>query len=324
MAAKDHHYPRKGNIPLPMVYSTLDRFGDPKHTLYGGKTSLGGCQSGAGTWWPDYHPTQRDFSAAGKNHPTECVFQNEVIPYTNALRSQSSPDLIRRGSKNRAVQEAHERPIQFRHPIPAREALYKSVNNMPSKPGGRRKCAEASNWKAALSTGREGYKHGGRMPIWCKGPFLEDPDFHQLHPLKRDEDTHTISTTCRKEQMAAGAATGTCPVDALLLTSKTSQALGMKDSQAIRAEMTFNAAKDLSHSRTFKAASMRLNGEASPASASRMVSSVTSLSSDAAIGEERLPNWVATQTIASRDPQAAGGQAGPTALRRAAISRCNE
>jgi hypothetical protein len=69
---------------------------------------------------------------------------------------------------------------------------------------------------------------------------------------------------------------------------------------------------------------MRLNGEASPASSSRMVSSVKSLSSDAAIGEERLPNWVATQTIASRDPQAAGGQAGPTALRRAAISRCNE
>merc|ERR1719378_305920 len=99
------------------------------------------------------------------------------------------------------------------------ESLYKSVNIMPYKPGGRRKCGEASNWKAALSSGAEGFRHGGRMPIWCKGPLLDNPDFHQKHPLKRDEDMPNISASCVQEKLAAGGATGTSPVDNLLLST---------------------------------------------------------------------------------------------------------
>lgn len=330
---KEHHYPRQGNIPCPVVYSTLNKFGDPKHTLYGGKLDLGGCRTGAGTWWPDYGPTVRDFSPGGINHPTEFVFQNEVVPYTHSQRCKSMPAM----PKPEAVLQKQEKLRQFRHEDPAKEALWKSVDVMPYKSAGRRKCGEASNWKAALSTGREGFRHGGRMPIWCKGPLLENPDFHQLHPLKREEDVVNIHTTCTKEGLRAGGTTGTSHVDALLLTNKTSQALGLKDSEAMVNEMTVNLGKTMSHSKTFKAGKRRLNGDVetfktlttskSSPSAYRtnaqvdkgsMVSFRASLASE---GDEILPSWVASSHIASRDPGAAGGQATATSIRRIAVTR---
>lgn len=333
MAARDHYYPRPGNKPHRTVCSYLDKFGEPKHTLYGGKFEPGGCPIPAGSWWPDFGPTVREFSAGGIHHPTEHVFQHEVLPFTAAQKSQSSPDILAkpmRGAVNRATQEAQERPTQFRHPAPATEALWKSTNSMPYKPGGRRKCGEASNWKAALASGAEGMKHGGRMPIWCKGPLLDDPDFHQLHPLKRDEDMPTIHKACASEQVAAGGATGTNPTDTLLLSNKTSKGLGLRDSESIRATMTMNHHRSMSHSATFKNASTRLNGQfesfrTSPmASRNNVNGSLTpsSVTSSASVdSEDQLPNWVASRTIATRDPGAAGGQAGPTSIRKAALTR---
>jgi len=330
---REGYYPRKANIMMPSVYSTFDRFGDPLHSRYGGQPNMGECRTGAGTWWPDFGPTTRDFSPGGVNHPTEFVFEHEVLPFTAAYnRARSEPVL------------KEPPPVQFRHPAPATEALWKSTNNMPSKPGGRRKCGESGNWRAAMSSGAEGFRHGGRMPIFCKGPLLDNPDFHQLHPLKRDEDTATIHSSCVKEQLAAGAATGTCPVDALLLSSKTSKSLGLRDSETIRSEMTMNRHKDVPHSATFSSASRRLTGNAesfqksfrsSPTAAqanlrspqsevgSKSVQfdadSASSMCSDAF--EERMPNWIARQTVASRDPGAAGGQAGPTSIRRITLTR---
>jgi len=323
MVDKDHHYPRKGNIPMATVYSTLDKYGDPKHTLYGGKLKLGGCQTGAGTWWPDYCQATRDFSPGGINHPTEFVFLSEVVPFTHAQRAKSMP-------AERQVNLPPEKPQQFRHPQPSREALWKSTNIMPYKPGGRRKCAEASNWKAALASGKE---NGGRTPIWCKGPLLDNPDFHQKHPLRRGEEMPSIHQTCVKEALAAGGATGTNPVDALLLSSKTSKALGMRDSEAIRADMTMNKSRSLSHSMTFKSVKDRLNGHEesfrsfrfSPSASTGKLQlqdgSIDSIASADAGSDEKLPNWIATSTVASRDPGAAGGQSSATSIRRIAVTR---
>lgn len=337
---REGYYPRKGNMRVPLVYSTLDRFGDPKHTLYGGKLDMGGCRTGAGTWWPDFGPTTRDFSPGGINHPTSFVFASEVEPFTQATRSQSEPRLL--PPKEPAF------PQQFRHPRPATEALMKSVDVMPYKTAGRRKCGEASNWRAALSSGCEGRTHGGRTPIFCKGPLLDNPDFHQLHPLKRDEATVNISNACVAEKLAAGTATGTCPVDALLLSSKTTKSLGLRDCDTIRSEMTVNRHANTPHSQTFKAASTRLNGNAesfqksfrgmpksfeanvrsmpelgdgSPSRSVTFDASVSSVCSDA--GADKLPNWIATRTVASRDAGAAGGQAGPTSIRRIPLTRAS-
>jgi len=326
---RDHYYPRKGNIRMPVVYSTQDRFGDPIHSAYGGKLDLGGCRAGAGTWWPDFGPTCRDFSPGGVNHPTEFVFQSEVEPFTRAQRALSQPELLKRPEKEPPEQ-------QFRHPAPATEALWKSVDVMPYKKAGRRKCGEDGNWRAALSSGAEGYRHGGRMPIWCKGPLLENPDYYQLHPLKREETAVNIHTTCVKEQLRAGAATGTCPVDALLLSTKTCKSLGLRDSETIRTQMTVNNHKDVPHSQTFKAANTRLNGHAesfqksfraSPAASQASlrqkpeVSFEDSVSSVCSEPEAKLPNWIATRTVASRDPGAAGGQSGIASMRRIALTR---
>lgn len=334
---REGYYPRKANIMMPSVYSTFDRFGDPIHSRYGGQPNMGDCRTGAGTWWPDFGPTVRDFSPGGVNHPTEFVFEHEVLPFTAAFnRTQSEPVL------------KEPPPVQFRHPAPATEALWKSTDVMPYKSAGRRKCGESQNWRAAMSSGAEGCRHGGRMPIFCKGPLLDNPDFHQLHPLKRDEEMATIHRSCVKEQLAAGAATGTSPVDGLLLSSKTSQSLGMRDSETLRRELTINRHKDVPHSATFSNASRRLTGNAesfqqnarssltfSPTAVQAMVrspqsqvspksvqfdaDSASSMCSDAF--EEKMPNWIARQTVASRDPGAAGGQAGPTSIRRITLTR---
>lgn len=291
------------------------------HTKYGGKLNCGGCRTGSGTWWPDFGPSVRDFSPSGKMHPTEHVFAHEVLPFSAAQRAQSEGALPR--------PEKPAPPQQFRHPCPATEALWKSVDVMPYKTAGRRKCGEASNWRAALSTGREGYRHGGRTPIWCKGPLLDNPDFHQLHPLKRHEDPVNLSTACVKEKAAAGTCTGTCPVDALVRSNHLQpKDMGMKDSATLIAEKTSATHKDASHSMTFKSANDRLTGKVesftqsfrvSPASqgANRSVSfsdSVTSVGS--AKAEDKLPNWIAPRTIATRDPGAAGGQSGIASIKR--------
>jgi len=328
MAGTDHYYPRQGNKKSPMVYSTIDRFGDPIHTLYGGQPNLGGCRTGCGTWWPDFGPTVRDFSPGGIHHPTEHVFSHEVIPFT---RSQSMPGgLDQQEQVAKPMRGREAAPQQFRHPQPSTEALWKSTDVMPSKPGGRRKCGEASNWRAALSSGAEGMKHGGRMPIFCKGPLLDNPDFYQLHNLKRDEATVSISNACVKEQLAAGGATGTSPVDGLIRSTKSTKGLGLRDAERIRTDMTIDGSRHLSHSMTFKHAATRLGGEPSLRSSplalkdnSRsMVSFATmdSMSSDAsAAADQQLPNWVASRTVATRDFNAAGGQAGPTSIRRSAL-----
>jgi len=340
--AKSVHYARQGNARYTSVCAYLDRHGDMKHTLYGGKAQLGGCMSGCGTWWPDYGPVTRDFSPGGINHPTEHVFEHEVMPFTEAQKSQSDPSLIK-PREVRLQEQAEKRAevlTQFRHPQPEREALWASTLIMPAKRGGRRKCSEASNWKAALSTGKEGYKHGGRMPIFAKGFFLDNPDQHQKHPLKRGEPDVNIHQSCVQEQLCAGAATGTSPIDSLVRSSKTSKALGLRDSEQIIAEKTINSSQ-VSHSQTFKHAATRLNGNAesfhsesfrsfraSPTSSKAIcdapkVGSVTfaeSVTSVASSGEEpKLPNWIAPRTVATRDPNAAGGQAGATALRRIAL-----
>lgn len=335
MVDKDHHYPRQGNKPSPAVYSTLDRFGDPIHTLYGGQPNLGGCRTGCGTWWPDFGPTVRDFSPGGIHHPTEHVFSHEVIPFT---RSQSMPNQLDQVAPPRRTHETH---VQFRHPAPSTEALWSSVDVMPYKKAGRRKCGEASNWRAALSSGAEGCKHGGRMPIWCKGPLLDNPDFHQQHPLKRGEVNVNISNTCLLEQLAAGGATGTSPVDALLRSSKSTKhadlgKMGLRDAETMVADMTIDASRHLSHGMTFKHAGARLNGneasfrtmnsplavkdrDASFKSGVSFDPSVDSFGSDTAGPADKLPNWVAPRTVATRDLHAAGGQASRTAIRRTAL-----
>jgi len=341
MVDKDHYYPKKGNTLMPMVYSTLDRHLDPIHTLYGGKLDMGGCRTGAGTWWPDFGTTVRDFSPGGISHPTEHVFEHEVVPFT---RSQSVPEVIKMSNEDRMRSVQNAPPIgaeelkQFRHPQPEREALWKSTNNMPSKPGGRRKCGEASNWKSALSSGAEGFKHGGRMPIFCRGPLLDNPEQYQIHNQKKGVDMPNIHSSCAKELLAAGSATGTSPVDHLVRSTKTNKNMGFRDCEAIRDEMTIHHHEKSSHSMTFKSANDRLNGHAesfrnfSPAAAraqksikdasgSRSMVSFAAPADSSSAADAPLPNWVASRTIATREKTAAGGQSGPTALRRITVNR---
>lgn len=297
----DHYYPRKGNIPSPMVYTTIDKHGDVLHTKYGGQPNLGGCRTGCGTWWPDFGPTVRDFSPGGINHPTEFVFQREVascVQRANSEPKKPKPPMAQPFRKSHFDIE-DEKPAQFRHPQPQREALMKSVGNMPYKSGGRRKCAEASNWKSCLSSGAEGMTHGGRYPIWAKGPLLEDPDSWQRHPLVRHEKEIGIHASFKAENMPAGSATGTNTLATLVLSPKSAGDLGLRDSTKLRRDMTSTDAIDATSS--FRASVNRLPVNMS--GKTRRSSSLMSLGSEAA---SDMPNWVAPQTMATRDYTAAG------------------
>jgi hypothetical protein len=280
-----------------MVYTTMDKYGDVLHTKYGGKLDLGGCRTGSGTWWPDFGTTCRDFSPGGINHPTEFVFQNAVVGKCGE-RASSEPATKPKVAQPMRRQE-EEKPTQFRHPQPEREALMKSTMIMPYKSGGRRKCAEGSNWKSSLSSGAEGMSHGGRYPIFAKGPLLENPDWYQKHPLKRHEDHHTIHSSLAAEGMPAGGATGTSAFATLVRSPKSAADLGMRDAKTIVREKSSNEVIDLHKS--FKASANRL-----PVNMS--MKSIKSEPSLLSIGSEAdaTPHWVATRTLATRDYSAAG------------------
>jgi len=291
-----------------MVYTTIDRYGDVLHTKYGGKLDLGGCRTGSGTWWPDFGTTVRDFSPGGINHPTEFVFQNAIV--SKLTRASSEPQKPK-PHMAQPFRKSHfdiedEKPTQFRHPQPATEALWSSTMVMPYKSGGRRKCAEASNWKSSLSSGAEGMTHGGRYPIWAKGPLLEDPDSWQRHPLKRHEPERSIHKSLHTENMPAGSASGNNALSILVRSPKSATDLGIRDSHKIRREMTSEA---IGGSQSLKASVNRL-----PVNMSMQTRA--SMKSIGSTEESVLvPTWVAPHTMGTRDYSAAG-HGGTTSTKR--------
>lgn len=285
--------PNLGKNSIAASYSTLNRFGEMKiispphlgeHTI---RNQMGPRPSGCGTWWPDFGPTARDFNDGGKNHPTNTVFERafklpkgtggcQHVYHTGFGRSDGS-----------SLQ-------QFRHPQPQTEALWSSTLIMPYKSGGRRKCGEDANWKCSLSA-------GARMPMFAKGPLLDEPDRHQVHPLNSGEEVN-IHKSCKLENVAAGGTSSTAPLNALLLQNRSAPSLGLRDSQTMRRDMSFNAASSVNRlanstlGGTIKVGTVKIDDARSEASSSCCPPSRS----------EKLPYWVASRTVASRDMDAAG------------------
>jgi len=92
-----------------MSYSTLDRNGGI-HTTYA--HARGGGQGGCTgqTWWPDFGPGSRDFSAQQRSHPSEVIFERIVKP-------------AKWSTREKAATSAPPMAQQFRNPQPARDAL---------------------------------------------------------------------------------------------------------------------------------------------------------------------------------------------------------
>jgi len=102
--------PFLGRLFGAMSYSTLDRFGGISTTYAHGRGG-GPTASGGKSWWPDFGPGTHDFSSQDKSHPTETIFEKIVKPAN--------------WSQNARPASSSVQPVasQFRHPVPAREAM---------------------------------------------------------------------------------------------------------------------------------------------------------------------------------------------------------
>mmetsp|Transcript_100878 Transcript_100878/g.314480 ORF Transcript_100878/g.314480 Transcript_100878/m.314480 type:complete len:249 (-) Transcript_100878:170-916(-) len=120
-----------------MSYTTMNRYGEVKHT-YNAVKSTGFVQ---GAWWPDFGPMSYDYSYQEKMHPTNTIFNNVIDRHRNRPEVEVVADRMVQGAAG-ASRSSSSRPAaspqrQFRRPLPATEALYKSTIIQPYKSGGR-------------------------------------------------------------------------------------------------------------------------------------------------------------------------------------------
>mmetsp|Transcript_8263 Transcript_8263/g.18867 ORF Transcript_8263/g.18867 Transcript_8263/m.18867 type:complete len:304 (-) Transcript_8263:120-1031(-) len=101
-----------------MSYSTYDKHGGiSTHYAHG---RGGGPGAGTGrTWWPDFGPATRDFSAQDRSHPTETIFERVVKP--GKWSATKSP----------GTSPASPVAAAFRNPQPARDALLTKAEPTP-------------------------------------------------------------------------------------------------------------------------------------------------------------------------------------------------
>lgn len=292
---------KQGKNSISASYATYNKFGDMTISCpqsLGADTiakQMGPRPSGCGTWWPDFGPTRRDFSYQDRIHPTQPIFERAFGLHSGPMTGVDGKPIA---EPMRGGGSSPSQLKQFRHPKPQTEALWSSTVIMPYKSGGRRKCGEDSNWKCALSA-------GAKMPIFAKGPLLNDPDRHQLHPFSSGEEKVNIEKSCSAEQLRAGGTSSTSPVEALLRTNKTEASLGIRTTQKMRQEMTFDASKSVNRLHTstlggtIRAGNVKFDDTRSEVSSVSAASAVPSR-------QEKLPYWVAGRTIATRDADAAG------------------
>lgn len=91
-----------------------------------------------GAWWPDFGPMSYDYSYQEKMHPTNTIFENVIDKQS---RRKKEAEVVAERMTSESVAQ------QFRRPLPATEALFKSTIIQPYKSGGR---------SVAYGKGREG------------------------------------------------------------------------------------------------------------------------------------------------------------------------
>eukprot|EP00928_Gymnodinium_smaydae_P081453 TRINITY_DN64974_c0_g1_i1.p1 TRINITY_DN64974_c0_g1~~TRINITY_DN64974_c0_g1_i1.p1 ORF type:complete len:292 (-),score=36.58 TRINITY_DN64974_c0_g1_i1:104-979(-) len=272
--------PRVHAPPSSIAYSTLGKYGDVGIYYNARARPLETSnRNGCGTWWPDYGPTTRDFSYMKNSHPTDSVFENVVQPFCQNQINQRRLN----GSYSDVSGESSGAPQQFRHPAPQREALYSSTIVLPYKKGGRRKVDDDNHWKGVVGGSK-------KYPIWCKGPLLNDPDRHQVHPLTKGFEQN-LAASCTVANLAAGTPTGTAPCDNLQRTVSC-PALDPSSSTLLSPACGSSLA--------------RLPGVAGGTDVHQSLRDPSRRSMAVPGGGDKPPSWLAKRTIATRDFDAAG------------------
>lgn len=94
-----------------MSYCTFDRYDGMRTTYAHARGGGAGAGMGVRTWWPDFGPGSQDFSQQRRSHPSEAIFERNVVPKRWSTQARPEP--------------APELPLasQFRNPEPARHAM---------------------------------------------------------------------------------------------------------------------------------------------------------------------------------------------------------
>mmetsp|Transcript_42462 Transcript_42462/g.76308 ORF Transcript_42462/g.76308 Transcript_42462/m.76308 type:complete len:237 (+) Transcript_42462:87-797(+) len=119
-----------------MSYSTLDRFLNVKTTYAPANKNT----YVKGIWWPDYGPTTTEFVDQHKMHPTNTIFETQVVRHTKAHKEVLAEPMGASSSKGSKLD-------QFRRQ-PATEALWSSTIIQPYKSGGAAKEKMEGAWNS--------------------------------------------------------------------------------------------------------------------------------------------------------------------------------
>jgi len=175
-----------------MTYCIQDRHGG----FRGHYIPPTGTAGHGSTWWPDFGPTSRDFSAAPRSHPTETIFEKVVKPHTNQGKSRSeatAEELMRSSPGARGVREAP----QFRNPQPTRKAINAKDGHKVHETTTLR---DVSLMRIEMNT--------RKMDKW-----LGDPPIHYgaKHGAPSPHDMHQAQVLERSRSAAASLGSATAP-----------------------------------------------------------------------------------------------------------------
>lgn len=272
---------RNASAASAIAFNVTDRFGGQTLSYRAGVAPRGqgaGNRTGCGAYWPDYGSSTMDFSFQEGCNPTKTIFDRNVAPHSAAglFEHPASPTKTLTATRAHNLHEAREREQfqQFRHPAPHTEALWASTHVQPYKSGGQRK-ADSMVYRAALGSVK-------KAPLWCR--TFDDPGF-QKHDVKP-----SIGEACQTLGIAAGGVASTNPRHTI---TKTAMA---------RSESAPNILGGLQGT----LGSLETLGAMTVGQTMRRNASMATMTLGGAGGEVATPSWVASRTMATRDPDAAG------------------
>eukprot|EP00440_Ansanella_granifera_P023304 gb/GFBE01025307.1/.p1 GENE.gb/GFBE01025307.1/~~gb/GFBE01025307.1/.p1 ORF type:complete len:244 (+),score=26.59 gb/GFBE01025307.1/:1-732(+) len=126
-----------------MSYTTMNRYGEVKHIYAPAATPYV-----RGIWWPDFGPMTTAFSDQPKMHPTNTIFQNQMVKH-----SKANKELL----ANPMGQGGQSEP-QFRKPAPQTEALWSSTIIQPYKSGGHAKERMEGAWHSKAKASHDAHE----------------------------------------------------------------------------------------------------------------------------------------------------------------------
>eukprot|EP00931_Biecheleriopsis_adriatica_P073510 TRINITY_DN47779_c0_g1_i1.p1 TRINITY_DN47779_c0_g1~~TRINITY_DN47779_c0_g1_i1.p1 ORF type:complete len:238 (+),score=36.95 TRINITY_DN47779_c0_g1_i1:105-818(+) len=126
-----------------MSYTTTNKYLEVRHTYAPPKQSYV-----RGIWWPDFGPMTAEYSDQVKMHPTNTIFENQIVKPGAAKKELLADPMSKKG------------PVEqrFRKPAPQTEALWSSTIIQPYKSGGHAKERMEGAWHSKAKASHDAHE----------------------------------------------------------------------------------------------------------------------------------------------------------------------